>query len=259
MIARPTILVHDDRIALRGIEVLRFNKPTIQHDALGGRKLEEFFLSKIIGCKFLFQFMIINQCGEYLTSRLAKCILVGIIQIAPNVDEVFEVLTEDGMIHPSLLREYLHLSALMGHHHLLVRSSLGIGSKESIASHIIEAIDTLHHIFVSDNLTQKLTVEVIQIQVVIAITFTGQKDILVGNLYILESLFLHILVNLILNNQFRYRREWICHIDLQVILMTVQRKDDYLLRIGSRHDARDISISLQRQVDGTCLMRLDIV
>ena len=203
--------------------------------------------------------MIINQCGKYFTSSLTKRILIGIIQIAPNVDEILEVLAEYGMIYSGLLREDLHFTVLMGYHHLLIRSSLRIGSKESITSHIIEAIDTLHHIFVCDNLTQKLTIEVIQIKVVKAITFAGQKDILVCNLYILESLFLHILVNLILNDQSRYRREWIRHIDLQVVLMTIQREDDYLLRIGSRHDARDISISLQWQVDGTCLVRLDIV
>ena len=66
---------------------------------------------------------------------------------------------------------------------------------------------------------------------VIAITLTGQQDMLVRYLYVVERLFLHVLVNLILDNQLRHCRERIGHIDLQVVLVTIEGEYGYLLRV----------------------------
>ena len=91
-----------------------------------------------------------------------------------------------------------------------------------------------------------------------AVTFTGQEDMLVGNLHVLKCLLLHILVYLVLDDQLRYRRERVGHVDLQVILMAVQSEDGNFLRIRGGHDARNIAIGIKRQVNSTRLSTLDV-
>ena len=52
-----------------------------------------------------------------------------------------------------------------------------------------------------DNLAQQLSVQVVQIQMVVAIALAGQQDVLIGELDVVEHLFLDVLINLILDSQ----------------------------------------------------------
>ena len=135
------------------------------------------------------------------------------IDIAPDIDEILEVSTEDRMIDAWLLREYLRLAIRMRHHHLLLGSTIGIRCEIGIACLLIIAIDTLHNKMVIHNLSQKLAIQIIEIEVVIAIPFTGKQDVVISQLDILQHLFLDIFISLILNSQLTDSRERICHID----------------------------------------------
>ena len=62
----------------------------------------------------------------------------------------------------------------MGNHHLLVCRPVGIGGKVCIARQLIEAVDTLHYILVFHNLTQQLAIQIVEIQMIIAVALAGQ-------------------------------------------------------------------------------------
>ena len=123
------------------------------------------------------------------------------IYIAPDVDEILKVFAEDCPIDASLARKNLRLAVGMGHHHLLVHRTIGIGSKIGVTRLLIVAIDRCHHIFISNDLPQQLAVQVVEIEMIVAVALTGQENILIRDLHIREHVFLDIFVNLILDSQ----------------------------------------------------------
>ena len=127
------------------------------------------------------------------------------IHAAPYINEVFEVRTEDGVVHTALLGEDLRLTVGMSHHHLLIGSTIGVGREIGVARLLIIAIHVIHHITVFHNLSDQLTVQVVEIEMVITIALTGQEDMLVGDLHLFKCLFLDILVDLVFDSQLTYR------------------------------------------------------
>ena len=257
LITRPTILVHDDRIFPGRIKVGRLHHPAIQLHTLCGEG-EEFLRAQSIVREFLHQFLIVYQCLQHLTTVLAEHILHRMIQVTPRIDEVFKIATKNGIVHTSLLRQHLSLAIGMSHHHLLVCRAAGIGSKVYITRLFIETIDMLHHILVFHNLTKQLAVQIIEIQMIIAVTLAGQENMLFSNLDLLERFFLHILVHLVLDSELTDGRQRIGHIDPQHILMAIECEDGNLRGITGGLDTRDIAICIQWQLDTPRLVRLDV-
>ena len=181
------------------------------------------------------------------------------IDVAPDIDEILEIAAEDSVIDTCLSSQSLHLAISVSHHHLLVGSAMRIRSEIRVARLLVEAIDTLHHIAVIHDLSQQLSVQVIEIEVVIAVALTGQKDMIVSQLDILQHLFLDIFVYLVLHSQLADSRQRVSHIDAQHILMTVHRHDGHLRRIACGLDTGDIAVGIQRHIDLARLMRLDII
>ena len=203
--------------------------------------------------------MVVNQRCQHLAVVLADGVLGRVIDIAPDVDKVLEVLAEDGVVYTSLWCQHVYLSVLVGHHHLLLCCPLGVSSEIGVARLLVEAINSLHHIFLVHNLAQQLSVQIIQIQVVISVALAWQQNVVACNLHIVEHLFLHILIHLVFDGQFAYCRQWISHIDTQHILMAIHRKDGYLRCIACGFDARYVAVFVKRQVDFASLMALDVV
>ena len=179
-------------------------------------------------------------------------------QVAPDIDEILKIAAEHRIVHTRLLRQHLRLSVGVGHHHLLVCRPVGIGGKVCVTRLLIEAIDTLHHILVLHNLTQQLAVQVVEIQMIIAVALAGQQDMLVCDLHLLERLFLHILIDLVFDSQLTDGRQRIGHIDPQHVLMAIECEDGYLRRIAGSLYTGDIAVCIQRQFDASRLMRLDV-
>ena len=89
----------------------------------------------------------------------------------------------------------------MGHHHLLLGSAGGISGKIGVAGLLVVTVNSLYHKLLVDNLAQQLSVQVVQVQMVVAIALAGQQDVLIGELDVVEHLFLDVLINLILDSQ----------------------------------------------------------
>ena len=181
------------------------------------------------------------------------------IHIAPYIDKILEVLAEYGSVHSSLGREQFRLTVGMSHHHLLVCRTVGIGSEIGVTRLFVIAIHGCHHIVLLHNLALQLSVQVIEIQMVIAIALTRQQDMLVCDLHIRQHVFLDILVHLVLDGQLAHRRERIGHIDTEHVLMAVHGEDGNLRRITGSLDARDIAVGIEWQVDLPRLVRLDVI
>ena len=172
--AWAAILIHYHRILLRRIKISRLYHPAVQHHALGCCKLEHFLLTQIISSQLLLQVMIVYQCGQHLTVVLTDGILSRIVDVAPDIDEVLVVLTEYSAVHTSLWCQHLYLSVLMSYQHLLLGSAIWICSKICIARLLIETIYSLYYIFLVYYLSQLLTVQIVEIQMIVAITLAGQ-------------------------------------------------------------------------------------
>ena len=145
--------------------------------------------------------MVVDKCGELFAVVLADGVLGGIVDIAPDIDKVLEVLAENGVADTRLRSERLYLAILVGHHHLLLGSTSGVSGKIGVAGLLVVTVNGLNHKILVDNLAQQLSVQVVQIQMVVAIALAGQQDVLIGELDIVEHLFLDVLINLILDSQ----------------------------------------------------------
>ena len=145
--------------------------------------------------------MVVDECGELFAVVLTDGVLGGIVDVAPDIDKVLEVLAENGVADTRLGSECLDLSILVGHHHLLLGSTGGVSGKIGIAGLLVVTVNGLHHKVLVDNLAQQLSVQVVEVQMVVAIALAGQQDMLVGELDIIEHLFLDVLIYLILDSQ----------------------------------------------------------
>ena len=72
LITRTTILVHDDGITLRRIEVCWLYNPTIQLNTLRRCEGEEFALAQLILREFLLKWFVVNQRRQLLADIIAK-------------------------------------------------------------------------------------------------------------------------------------------------------------------------------------------
>ena len=93
---------------------------------------------------------------------------------------------------------------------------------------------------------------------VIAIAIAGQQKVVFCNLHIVEYILLDVLIHLVFDGQFANRRQRICHIDTQLVLMTIHRKNGNLRSIVGSFNSRDIAIGIQGHIDFACLSTLDI-
>ena len=181
------------------------------------------------------------------------------VQVAPDIDEKLEAVTEDSPVHTSLLRDFLQLPVRMRYHHLLFQRTVRVCREIGVARLFIEAIDLFHHKLVRRYLPQQLSVQVVEVKMVVAVALAGQQDMLIRDTHIVEHVFLDILINFVLDSQLAHRRERVCHIDAQHVLMTVHRHDGHLGRIACGLDAGDIAVGIERHADLARLMRLDII
>ena len=94
---------------------------------------------------------------------------------------------------------------------------------------------------------------------VISVALAWQQNVVICNLHVVKHLFLHILVNLILDGQLAYCRQRIGHIYAQHILMAIHCEDSNLSRIACCLDTWDVSLCVEWQFYLTCLMTLYVV
>ena len=146
----------------------------------------------------------------------------------------------------------------MSHHHLLFCCTSRVSGKISIARLLVVAVNSVYHILVVHNLSQQLTVQVIEIQMVITVALTGQQDMILCYLHIVEHFLLDVLLYFVLDSQLTHRRQRICHIDTQLVLMAIHRKDSDFRWVAGRFDTWDIAVGIQWHVDLACLATLDI-
>ena len=132
----------------------------------------------------------------------------------------------------------------MSHHHLLIGCAIRIGCEISIAFLLVKSINALHHILISHNLAQQLTIQVVEIQMVITISLAGQKNIVICQLHIFQRFLFNVFLRLILYNHLADSSLRINHIDTKHILMTIHREYSNLSSIAGGFDTRNIPISI---------------
>ena len=106
---------------------------------------------------------------------------------------------------------------------------------------------------------QQLSIEVVDVDVVIAIALTGEHHVIVSDTKLCQHVLLDIFLNLVLNDHLTDRRQRVAHIHLQQVLMTIHRHDSHLRRVIRWQQARNIAIGIKRQVKRTRLVRLDVI
>ena len=101
----------------------------------------------------------------------------------------------------------------MVHEYLLLSRADVEGSEEDIASSLIVAVDISHdgvEVFFAaskpltlrqvTNLAQLLSIEVVEIDMVEAVTLACEQDVVLSYLHMSEDIFINVFVNLVLNN-----------------------------------------------------------
>ena len=95
LVARTSVLIHHHRVFLRGIKTCRFDHPAIEYDTLGGGKGEEFLATHVERGIGVGQSLVVFQNGDgsgrRTTRHTTKGYLCRRIQVAPGMDETFEI------------------------------------------------------------------------------------------------------------------------------------------------------------------------
>ena len=184
------ILIHNDGILFLRIEVLGFYHPGNELLMRCGEN-DKCFLAHIIGGILRLQFLVVDERGERLALIVAERIDGRIVDVAPSQDKVFEIFREDSTIPAFIWCQAVGLAVTMVHIDLLVHRVVQ-GSKINVTRRLIVAVD------VSDDgmgiLTEacsgllqvahgahQLTVEVVEVDVVIAVALAGQHDVFVSD------------------------------------------------------------------------------
>ena len=194
-----------------------------------------------------------------LAAHGVEGICEGIVEVAPHIDEILVVGTEDGTVLTGLLCESLTLSVGTRHKHLFVGGSVGVGGIIHVARGCVNAIYVEHLIFSCCHATLQLAREGVEIEMVESIALRGQEDIVAHDACVLYRSLLDILIDLVGYNQFGKCREWIYHIYRKVVLMAIQCEHCHLRGILGRGNAGDISIGIHGHVELASLMRLDVI
>ena len=179
---------------------------------------------------------------------VAYCIYERGVQITPCMDEVLPVAAEDGRAPPRLRRQALPPAVLAGHPHALVGSPVLMRGIVGIAALLVIAIDGADFVVATFYLPQQLSVQVIEIQVHIAVAVAGQQDVLAADAQATHGLFADILVRPVLDSQLADGAQRIYHIDAQAVLMPVQRTHRHTAGIVSRHNARYVAAGVHRHL-----------
>ena len=179
--------------------------------------------------------------------------------IAPSADEVSEIGAKDGCVPTSLWRQAFATSVLMGHPYTLVSGTIFMRCIVNIASLLVVAIDVAHLIVATLHLTDQMTVHIIQIKVHPPVTIAGQKDMLFGKLDVADGFVLDVASHLVLDDHFTLCGQRICHINTQAILMAIHCIDGNALGIAGHHDAWNIAVSIDRNLQLACLCGTDVI
>ena len=108
------VLVHNDGIFFRGVEVARLHHPAVERYAIGRRKGEELFRADLISHALL-EFGVVNERRQRLAVSVAKRRDGGRCQIRIDVEEILEIRGKSGGIRAHLRREAARFTALFSY------------------------------------------------------------------------------------------------------------------------------------------------
>ena len=195
---------------------------------------------------------------ECASTAVVERINRGVVDVVPDVDEVGEVTTEDGAVLSLLGGETFGLAVGMRHINLLVLRSEFVGCIEDVARLVVHAIDVGHLTVALAHLSLQLSVEVVDIESCESVAVAGDDDVRVGEGDGAHGFLSDILLHLVLHYELCHGRERVDHIYAHVVLMAVHGKHSHLRRVGCHGYARNISVSVERDVHLACLSRLDV-
>ena len=210
------------------IEVGGLHHPTVEGNALGGGQCKQFTLTHLVVLQLVTERLVVDKRLHLLTFIIIDGTDIRGIDIAPGVEEVLEVLAKDGTVPAGLLRQTLALAIFVGHPYALVCCTILMRSIINGPRLLVVAIDVADLIVALINLAQQLAIEVIKVEVHVAVAVAGQQNVTLTDNSVVVSLLTDVLVNLIFYGQLADSGQWISHIDTQAILMAIQRKDGNL-------------------------------
>ena len=108
------VLVHNDGVFFRGVEVARLHHPAVERYTIGRRKGEELFRSNLVGHALL-EFGVVNERRQRLAVSIAKRRDGGCCQIRIDVEEILEIRGKSGGIRAHLRREAARFAVLFSY------------------------------------------------------------------------------------------------------------------------------------------------
>jgi len=139
---------------------------------------------------------------------------------------------------------------------------MGIGSSSlevDVAGGFVIAIDIGYVVGSHTDGALELSVHVVDVELHEAVPVAGQDDGILGDDSLLISLLLHIFGHALLDEQCGQGAARIHRVEVEIVLMPVQRVHHHAVRVGCGQDARHIAIGIEGHPELQNLVRLDVV
>ena len=248
--------MHDDRVFLGRIEVGRLDHPAVEGDTLGSSEGEELLFGRLKLGQILREFVVVEHLANHLALAVHDRIDIGVVGVAPAVEEVAVVAREGGVVPSFRAREGGHTPLLVGHVDLALHGRAASSLEVSVARGGIITVDGRHVVVTLLDLAQEFSLLIIKVEVQMAVAVGRHEDVVLHDGNIAHGLALDILLHALLQQEARLARRGVGVMETEAVLVAVHRIEDDAACVGRRLDAGDVSISIQRQI---VLLRATIV
>ena len=256
--ARAAILVHDDGIAARGVEILGLDHPSVELDALAGGEGKELLRAES-AVDFLFQVGVVHEGGQRLARGIAEGGDGRLLGGGIDVHEILHSCAERGGVCARLLREARHLALAVGHIDLLTQGALGACGIEEAARSLVVAIEMRHFEVALRHGLLQLAVEGVPIELLIARALGEEGEVALVELHVGVGCLADVAVVGLAQHHLGFGGAGIDHIDLHAVLVAIEGDDGEFGGVVGEVDAGNVAVGIEGHLEGSGDAVLDVV
>ena len=248
--AGAAVLVHDDGIALRGVEVARLHHPAVELHALRGGEGEKFVLREE-RLNALLEGGVVHERREQLAVGCGAQRSDG-RQGGGGIDvhKVAQALRKDGRVGARLGGEFLLAPVLVGAiHGLAQRTFLARGVVER-ARLGVAAVEIGHVVAAARHLLHQLPGEVVEIEVAEAVAVGEVGEIVAEEFEAAVGRLSDVLLGGFAHGEGALRGARVADVDVHLVLQAVEGHDGEFVGIVGKLDAGHVAVAIHGHLHG---------
>ena len=246
--AGPGILIHDDGIAARGVEVGRLDHPSVQLGAVDGLKGEKLLLPEA-ALELRAELLVVDKGGEQTAVGVAQGGDGGLLGRGIDVHVVFERGGEGGIVRADGVGELANLAVLVGDVDSLAQGALLARCVVAAAGLGVVAVEVGDVVVAAGELAHELAAEGVKINVVVAAAVGDVGEMAGVELQRAVGRLLDILVGRFAHGELAHGRAGVGHVDVHLVLAAVERDDGQLVGLRRKGDAGHVAVLVERQIE----------